>query len=191
MDDKSLLLEHFSVFLRCRQWDEAKKLITQENIHFEDEYGDGISAYFCCNGPDDPDMFLYYLNLGMTIDREAIYQVAVNAKPRLLNLLIQLQEPFDKAMVLNWVALGDHEKRKDGFSSMCAKILIDAGAEPFQPHQLYVKARTLVKKASIIIIGLKRMNILHKDVLLVVARCVWHTRFYPQWEEVIAEKLNL
>lgn len=185
----------FKSYLNIGDIDAAKRLVTPANVQTRDRYDYGVLWYFCWYGPDDPGLLFHFMELGVTLELDSVgwrssplHQTAGCGKPRLLRALLDLGIPVDilncdKVTPLFWSLMGDQVE--------CAWLLLDAGAQlsfvekvgTFIPEWVreFVTKREQTRTSSVIILGLLRCNSKvtgqnGRDVLKMVARCMWRLR---------------
>lgn len=178
------------------QIDDAKQQVTVRNANILDGRGFGILWYVCAHGPDDPALFQYFVGLvgslfggcGDDVATTPLHKAANAGKPKILRAILDLniicvdaKTNYNQRTPLYWAVIN--------YKFDCARLLIDAGASPHHlPLQSecvmkFVAARHDARLVSIIVLALQRCAARSftqsgngKDVLRMVARCVWSTR---------------
>lgn len=160
------------------------------SVNARDQTGSfGTVSFFCEYGPDDP-LFLNKLvaagtNMKDTLELDSawvrlspLHLAAQKEKPRLLRALLDLGFPVNICHKFGDTAC-------DVTASWnCKKLLLDAGGKTSTHHLIenvskFLDTRDNRRAASIAILGLKRCQSTvsaSKDVLSMIARCVWSTR---------------
>lgn len=195
---KKLDFRLFEKLLRERNVEEAKKLVTPENIHDTTNWG-GILVYVCCDGPDEPDLLRYFVAMGASLEIEnnrkpvtplgwALRKSNYNQIKELLRLGVPVNSFVDN---LNHTPLFVSLYRND---NRITKLLLDAGAKisklPSNGNEFvtkpildFIASREATRQACIVVLGMKRCGsrVLQPngiDVLRVIGRCLWETRGY-------------
>lgn len=197
------LIDFFQFRTLCRElnFDEAKRLVTPSNILSRDAQNSGI-VYNVCLYLDDPDFLRYVLQLGAPLEVEEspqhylpIHHVASANKSRMLRVLLDFGTPVDaRGGCYNHTALHIAliVDRRVTHQRETSKMLLDAGAKlafcfkenvPDWAHA-FVANREQTRCGCIIVMGLRisrsntlgHSSIVNKDVLRIVARCLWSTR---------------
>lgn len=182
----------FRSFLRNGDIDAAKRLLTPATAQARDRDGRGVLWYLCSFGSDDADLLYHFLELGATLELDnsrkrpsPLHAAAWRGNFRQLHTLLDLGIPaniFDgnRNTPLHY-SLG----RKK-----CSRLLLDRGAKlSLLKKDLnipdwaidFVLKREKTRKTSVAILGLLKCNSEvtrknGKDVLCMVAKCVWSSR---------------
>lgn len=184
------VLEHF----HNNDIDAIKQMIVAENVNFHDD-GDNILTFMCMFGPDDVALFRHFVALGAQPQQDemgslTLLAAATNGKPRILRELLDTDENasgFTRMPELLTCLLDSRcfivDDNVIPFNE-CDRIMVDAGAQPDAKTPLWLREfatyREAARSASIVILGLlQRCGSLSgngKDVLRIIARCVWSTR---------------
>lgn len=170
----------------------AKSLVTNENIHARDEDGDGVVACCCWFGPDEPELLHVLVEMGATLkEKNAMHYAASKGKPNLLRVLLLNGTNVD---ILNGIGQTPLNRAVENRNVECVHMLLDAGANVKLTKNMFSydgkiwmwisriqRAREKARIASIVIVGLSRcgcgvLGLCGRDVLRIVARCVWSTR---------------
>lgn len=174
-----------------------KQLVTTTNTNEKDEDNEGIIMRLCrCFEYDDPDLLHLFIARGASLDAYGFYSplhiATHNDKPMLVRALLDVglfvllnTHDYDKDTPLDCALRLQQSKR-------CARELVDAGAKPNNCTKLFLASEWLqtfiakrenARTAAIIFLGLLRCNsgVLRsskngRDVLLIVARCIWSKR---------------
>lgn len=210
MEDEGVL-SVFATLLIDRNIEEAKRLLA---LHPDPKgaHRHGVLTHVCEFGPDDPDLLHHFIKLGATLELDSvgirggpIHSATATNKPKILHTLLELgtpvnlgsyrYTPLDNAFGFKF----GEEANANGYtvgaiykeSRLCAKILLDAGAQPSEckrnvPQWIYdyVSTREKTRASAIAVLGLLlcRSSVISggkyigRDVLCVVARCVWSLR---------------
>lgn len=193
-DDSPLV--QFSRYLIDDNIFDAKRIVTRGIAHKRDAFDCGFIWYFMFHGKhDDPTTLQYLLDQGATLDApkasgyySPLQQAICYGKVKVLRALLNIGVGVN-VYVYNCTSLELALKRN---LAAIAKILLDAGANlglvnrcavtiPEWVHR-FVKHREYVRQTTLIVLGLKRARsrslgcVNGKDVLCVIARCVWETR---------------
>lgn len=174
-----------------------KKVITRNNVNDTDGQFGSVVHYACKYGPDDPRALYYFASIGIRGDLmenanqsfwAPIHRAAMHGQFQLVKALVQLgvsvnlldcgRTPLDSMMVM--------EKLHNADMKMCM-YLLDIGATSSHPIDdcklvVFVSNREATRNASIIVLGLHRCRCTKalkgngKDVLLMIARCLWSIR---------------
>lgn len=199
-NEKKLLVEKmcsdeqhldFVEFIDCLSSDKVAKaitMVTTRNMHSR-YLNRGVVSVFCENGPDDPELLRHFVGLSAVdvLGANSLHWAASSNKPRVLRALIDmggnvnLQNTHDGSSPLEWTSVVHYE---------CAKVLLDAGAKckmncmSSWEWKKFLSHREKARIATIAILCLPRCQQLlskSKDVLRIVARCVWSTRGHREW----------
>lgn len=180
----------------------AKLIVTSENADKRDEHGRGVIWHLMYNGPDNPDLLHDFLQKGATLHAPSVddtsypplHQAAKYKRKKMLLALLDGGYPVDYdhcgLTPLDVVLSGSIY-----FSKKIVKILLDAGAKIYNPvyrcedgdrniawAKRYQHHREQTRMSAIIVLGLvmKKSRIVGRcngrDVLRMIARCVWSTR---------------
>lgn len=165
----------------------VKNLITKENVTTVFG-GHCVLTYVCWYGPDDPDILLYCVGLGASVQRHVgnkapIHFAAQSGKCKLVRTLIDLgvsvnQETQTGSTVLDFTLLR---------SNRCTELVLDAGGVQTSVVNLpqwaknFINQRKQHRTNALILIGLKQcrsktIGFNGKDVMRVIARCIWSMR---------------
>lgn len=187
----------------------ARHLFAYPSATLKGVQGHGVLTHVCEFGPDDPDLLRHFIEMGATLELDSshirggpIHSAAATNKPKMLRMLLDLgtpanlfsyrYTPLDNTFGFNSGELANAFAFKLLIcyeeSRMCAKILLDAGAQlseckrdvPQWVHE-YVSTRKKTRAASIAILGLlvcksSVISCVGRDILRVLARCVWSMR---------------
>lgn len=186
----------FSSHLYERNVDDAKLMIAN-NTDVSDVHGDGLVWYICAYGPNDPDLLKFCveehgsesLRIGtITKFGSPIHQAARWRKPKLVRTLLDFGVPVD------------HADSRSGTPLRCAmlnydnesiKILLDAGAQlshiaddvvPYWVHVFLLHRTNARNTVYSLLCVAKILGGEEKDVMRIIARCVWSTRYEECWE---------
>lgn len=179
-------------YLRTNNVAEAKRLVTRENVHQRDDDDGGVVWHLCNQGPDDPELLYHFVAMGASLEMSTDENVrspqdpaAAYKKPKILRALLDLGVPP------NVKAFGHtpFERALENNNFVCACVLLDAGATATirfgtqigRRLHGFITNRNKARDASIAILSLLkcRSHIITgngKDVLRIVARCVWSQR---------------
>lgn len=162
----------------------------------------GVLYFFCLFAKrDDPQLLHECIKNGAHLELESagkrlspLHHAANNRHPKSTRLLLDLGVPVDiedglgnTALTFLWTNLC-RLAWFQGNTIECAKVLIDAGARilPLKTMKTnwvlkFLASRDCARAASIAILGLVRcrsdcMGQNGKDVLVLIARCVWESR---------------
>lgn len=190
----------FALYLQQGRIEEAKKLITSANIHELHECGGlerrfGVLRHVANYGPDDPELIRHFVAMGAVGWIESMFAAAQQGKVKVVQMFLGLgvsihSLDYRKRTLLLKALYGGHFK--------CAKILLDAGADlcaseeyinrlPKWQHKKhaniipqwayrFVIARTKARHACVIILMRRCCCGVNRDVMRIIARCVWSTR---------------
>lgn len=185
------LIQHF----RWKTIDDVKQLVTSENVMFRDYMGDGVLSYICMYYKvDDGDVIRYFVQQGATLELDShkrrwspLHKAACRGRGKMTRALIDLGIPVDIHTEYNQTPLMRTYFYDSNFES--AKVLIDAGANlsVFNDElagwvKEFVATREQTRAAAVIVLALQRCRSAvvgcgnGRDVLKMVARCVWSTR---------------
>lgn len=184
----------------------AKAMIDTGNVLSTDRKGDGIVAILCWDGPDDPELLRHFVALGAPLEIQknmrsfrisSLHYAAAQNKPKLIRSLLDIAG----ADCVNVLDPYGRTPLRQSFNSAfveCGKVLIDAGADLFIVGSMYrrewvsefVASREEARSASVVVLGLLRCSGAHKslcgngkDVIRIVARCIWSTRGHNGWKK--------
>lgn len=165
----------------------AKKIVTKKNAetHFPGRHC--VLTYLCFLGPDDPQLLHHCVQSGASVmthvgDKTPLHFAATNGKHALVRALLDLGASVNQqTMVGKQTALDLTDDDK------CIKTLLEAGGKFSQPCNKYwwtlffSQTREASRVESIIVLGLKHCGSKtignnNRDVLRMVARCVWARR---------------
>lgn len=192
------MFEAFRWLLHEGKFDKVLKLAT-DIVKLRDEDDDGVIWYVCAYAPDvDESVQLIHklVALGAALEikpktsfysrRNPIHVVCWKEKPKLLHTLIELGSPIELRCGNGWTALHHAISVQ---SVECVKILLDAGAQlslcvsNFVPTWVTTLAekRTRIRNVSIVLLGMIKISSTSlcgngRDVLRMIARCVWSMR---------------
>lgn len=185
-------------YLRKRDIDGVKQLITHENVNDNWYHKENAIWIVCLYGCDreDASLLRYFLEkYPHASTRRLLHLAAYNDKPNMIRELIQLGVNIDERNCAGHTALHSAVCPRHR-SQQCARLLLDAGAA-YDPHSSFcdycrpdtlhfpnwltefVETRNATRKAATVVLGLYRCcrrRGTNKDVLRIVARCVWSTR---------------
>lgn len=173
--------------------DKAKQMITPANSKCHDRTYGGVVTSLCWFGPDDPDLLHHFISLGATIELDSIgtrksplHLAARHDKPRLVRALIDLGVPVNIRDAGGVTPLYETFYWSTFKETKSSKILLSAGAKQIDnvgihvPNWFFriVTERENMRASCIVLIGLPKCgsNALVKDVLRIIARCVWATQ---------------
>lgn len=207
--------DEFEYRLQQKDFDGAERMLPQ-NVNIVTDDGFGLVDYICRNTNNDGvPLLCRVLKLGATFDvkRCCGYYAVENKSDRNLKALLDFGHPVEGTFVGTGATMSLLEKALlrcvDG-PTACLVLLIERGAELrnvncanlFWAKEL-VAAREKIREAALAILGLlmcrsRVLGINRKDVLRMIARCVWSTRavFFSKWwrDEMAArwsERCNL
>lgn len=169
--------------------EDVKQYITPVNVHDVDEEGDEVAWYIFNYGPDDPSLVSYLVECGYHANENKMVLRAIRSnKPKILRALL---DDYSVSPKNDWLetAILYH-------NTHIIRVLIDAGVSvtvPVTSHSWsiqypefinrFITKRNHTRTISVIVIGLKtlcaRSDALQgngKDVLVMIARCIWSTR---------------
>lgn len=162
--------------LRNRDIDGIKRLIVNTSNAFD------LLEVVCQQGHDDDFSLIgYFLAMGACRMNNALHSAASYDKPKMLRALL------DAGINVN--RLGRSGKTAFHFAMVwncrqCIKVLIDAGATPPVDAEEwiteYIDERSTMRSSCIVMMALNRCRSAYsganKDVLRMIARCVWSAR---------------
>lgn len=193
---------HFTKHLKEKNIEAAKQLITPENIHSKT----AILALerVCSDGPDDPLLVKHFFDMGLIVPQSRF------RGPKFLDLAVTNDFHRSLHVLLDHLPINEKDNNfdeEDGnfdtpleivFSknncAYCLRVLMDAGAKPTrymmkeQPWiKQFVYSRTLARECALALLCVPRMRgkvNVTRDVMRIVARCVWSTRCGDVWDMV-------
>lgn len=185
------------VFERCRDEKSARAFIQENNgeelMRLRDVQDKGAISHLCERGPDDVDLLHFLIGMGASLELDSdgsrwspLHFAATTNKPNITLALLELGIP---ANILTWsgstpldaCAISPPPNLK------CVDALIAAGGKNLVYKlrgymKRFVANREVARAASIIVLGLHlvapttTLQGNKKDVLRIVARCVWGMR---------------
>lgn len=182
----------------------ATKLVTPLNTHeVSDDRGYGILYWFCSYAPDTQESvnaLHEILEIGCPVfsghDWSILHVAVYHDKPIIAralldlgNVEVQIDKVDQHGNTPLYLALTNEKWRS-------AKLLLDAGANLESVgtcrHAIvaceFVAARLKARTASVAMLGLKHcqcqttIGCNGKDVLRVIARCIWESRGHDEWQ---------
>ena len=189
-----LNFDAFEEYLSDDNVDAAKSIVTPANAQARRARdGYGVVFYLCWYGPNDPGLLHHFVKLGATLELDSafirdspLHAAAFRGNYKQMRALLDLGVPVDIFCSYNYTPLYyslGYQKRK------CTRLLLDAGAklgcakQDLVPNWVYdfVTKREQTRTFSVIILGLLRCNSKvtgqnGKDILRIVARCLWGLR---------------
>lgn len=201
----------FDELLERHDVEAVKRLVTPENVMcgWDDvhDMDDGVVWCLCNNdrGPDEPELLHYFVGLGASLGTclsgrlySPIHTAAFGGKTNLVRAFLDYYDVPVDIVGLNWTPLGCavlHNHRS------CVHLLLDRGAdvsgfqefylnkkpELFPLLQRFIHGRNRAQTATLVILNLMKEQTFRatgngKDVLRMIARCVWATRENKKWE---------
>lgn len=195
----------FIFFLQENRVDEIKSLITPLNAKAQTPTCEGITTQLCRYGADEPELLRHFIMCGAPMEPDdtmmgLLHICALHAKPLLLREIINIRggasiddleskdrfgrDVYDLALLF----FNDEDKPFEERVA-CIKELIEVnGKVPPKWKSCkwvneFAAARVATRSAAIAILGLIRCSSATlqrtqngKDVLILIARCIWGTR---------------
>lgn len=197
--------------------DAVKALVTRENVASVDWRGAGaaggadVIVTLCTYGCDNPTILRYFLGLGApTQNCSIIFVCVLRGKPKLLRVLMDATKYVAKDDQFFWPcervnALMPLLHHALFINSACARVLLDAGAKlhqikwtmknpDFEWVHDFMNKRECARTSAAIVLGIVRCGsrVLCRDMLKLIARCVWETRGQTdEWIQDTSKKLRL
>lgn len=197
----------FYICLQKNDIPAALQLVTRKNANTCSRIGGhGVLALLCCYGPDDPDLLRHFIELGAPIyvsnatssrPVSALHHAALRGLHRILRVLLNLGDATltdmpDWAnrtplyMALQTSRGYKHQKKN---RDLCALLLLDAGAKvpPTEDFEVplwvyeFLDMREKLRSGCVALVGVVLKSREHKnkkDVMRIIARCLWATRGY-------------
>lgn len=167
--------------LKKRDIDGAKRLITSVDIN--------VLRDICRSGPDDPELLLHYLAINPKETasqlRFGLYWACKYNKPCLARVFVDHGASVCEVNRFGRNALDVAFERSSG----CTRVLLVCGAKtsttcgrvPYWASK-FLRTKKITRKACIVVLGLNRsFPNYFKDVLRIIARCIWATRAEEYW----------
>lgn len=184
--------------------DPSFHLVTKETVLSRDAHSNGVLSYVCVGATEQIAFVQHCVQLGGTATLELdsngirmspLHHAAMSGHLRIIRFLLDLGIPVD---------ITDHGARTPlscaiqmGNLSVC-RLLVDAGArtDKLAPWQIYPisdwrfpQQREYARKASIVTLAILRCGGKTggngKNILTIIARCVWESRAMQTWAQTI------
>lgn len=170
-------------FLRKRDIDGVKRLITRENVESEWYCGKNAIWVVCTFTRDDDASLAHYL--GTTYPGSPfsgiLRALAYYGRTKMIRELLDLGVVDEKPTLESPYAAVDIAVIWMKYES--AFVLLDAGAKcGVNPPKWvidFIDVRNAAREAAMVVLGLQRCGtlfVVSRDALRIVARCVWSTR---------------